>query len=75
ILYTKPKYFEKYTRWIFSEDNLNYFILTNEKCRKYIMGNEISYDKQNNFKLNIFKEQKKYNEDELCNYLISWFNT
>ena len=75
ILYTRPKYFEKYTRWIFSDDNLNYSILTNEECRKYIMGNEISYDKQNNFKLNIFTDQKKYDEDELCNYLISWFST
>ncbi len=73
ILQTKPKYFEKFTRWVFCDENQNYYILTNEDCRKYIMGDKISYDKQNNFRLNIFSEQKKYNEDELYEYLIDWF--
>lgn len=73
ILKTKPSYFEKNTRWIFCDENSNYYILSNEDCRKYIMGNEISYEKQNNFKLTIFSKEKKYNEDEVCNYLKKWF--
>lgn len=38
------------------------------------MGNEISYDKQNNFKLNLFTDEKKYSEEELCQYLSDWFS-
>lgn len=73
ILKTKPLYFEKNMRWIFCDEKLNYYILTNQECRKYIMGDKISYEKHNNFKLSLFSEQKKYNEKELCDYLTEWF--
>lgn len=76
ILKTRPAYFEKYTRWIFFDSNFkDYYILSNSDCRKYIMGNEISYDKQNNFKLNLFTDEKKYSEEELCQYLSDWFSS
>lgn len=75
ILKTKPLYFEKNLRWIFCDENFkDYYILTSEQCRHYVMGDVISYDKQNNFKLDIFKNEKKYSEEELCVYLIKWFN-
>lgn len=75
ILNTRPKYFEKKLRWIFCDENFkDYYILKNEDCEKYIMGNGISYNKQNNFRLDIFKEEKRYDENELCQYLIDWFS-
>lgn len=74
ILKTKPVYFEWYTRWIFCDENgEDYYILTNKDCRKYIMGDEISYDKQNNFKLTIFENERKYSKNELVDYLVDWF--
>jgi len=74
-LNTRPKYFEKKLRWIFCDENFkDYYILKNEDCEKYIMGNGISDNKQNNFRLDIFKEEKRYDENELCQYLIDWFS-
>ena len=53
---------------------MDYYILTNEDCRNYLMGSSISYNKQNNFKLDIFQKEKRYDETELCQYLIDWFS-
>jgi len=75
ILKERPSYFEKYLRWIFCDENFsNYYILDNEACQKYIMGDSVSYDKQNNFRLTLFKKERKFSEQELCDYLINWFS-
>lgn len=73
ILKTKPIYFESYTRWIFCDSNFeNYFFLSNEDCRRYISGDNISYDKQNNFKLSLLDKEPKLSESDLIKKISQW---
>jgi len=77
ILLLRPKYFEENMRWIFfNENDPSYYVLSNEDCCKYVRGNSIGINKQNNFKdAAIFRETQPLTEPEFMQWLINWLKS
>jgi len=76
ILSTRPKYLEDNMRWVFFKENdPSYYVLSNEDCCKYIMGNSIDVNKQNNFKDVLYRETQPFAEDEFTQWLFSWLKS
>ena len=69
------KFFEDHLLWVFQKENdTYYYILKNADCRKHIAGDAIG-EKQNNFKLDLFKEEYKKTEEAFAQYLKEWLNS
>jgi len=77
ILLTTPKYFNDNLRWLFKNEIFpdKYYILDNNECNKYVRGNNISIDKQNNFSDKLFKNVEPKSKEELIEYIKIWLNT
>ena len=75
ILSKRPKYFEKYLLWVFqSENDTNYYIMTNDDCKKFFMGGSIG-KKQNNFQKSLFDNLKPLSENEFLHYIENWITS
>jgi len=73
ILIKRPKYLEEHMRWVFCQENDDfYYVLTNDECCEYIAGDRIGLDKQNNFRLSLFKNIKPLSESEFIEYVFEW---
>jgi len=77
ILSKRPKFFEKNMRWVFfMENDPSFYVLSNEDCCKYISGESINLNKQNNFKYtSLFRETVPYSESEFIQWLIRWLKS
>jgi hypothetical protein len=74
ILLKRPKYFDENMKWIFAKENDDkFYIGGNSEVSNYFCGGKIEI-KFNNFQKKIFKHLTSFNEEELIEYLINWFN-
>ena len=75
ILTKRPKYFENNLIWVFGQnDDDNYYILSNNDCLKYIMGEKICA-KQNNFQRKLFDDIKPLNENDFLKWIENWLQS
>lgn len=72
ILSRRPAFFDANMRWVFgTEENDQYYILTNDQASEFICGGIIG-EKQNNFQLRLFSDFVASSENELIQYLKDW---
>jgi hypothetical protein len=72
ILIKRPQYFEDNLIWTFQNENDDsYYILKNEDCIKYVMGDNIG-KKQNNFREKLFENIKPLSEKEYLDWIGKW---
>lgn len=75
ILIKKPKYFEKYLRWLIATENAKCIFVENEIIRKYASGKSINEGKQNNIRKSIFDGTiKQFSIEKSPNIIIDWLN-
>ena len=79
ILAKRPKFFERYLRWVLcrcllpQDEDRQFVFATNAKISEYIMGGTIG-DKHNNIRPSIFKREPLLTESELVNSILSWLH-
>lgn len=72
ILIKKPKYFDDNLIWTFKNENEDsYYILKNEDCIRYVMGDNIG-KKQNNFRVSLFQNIEPLKEIEYLDWIDKW---
>ncbi len=72
ILNKKPKYFDKYMRWIFGRPNDPlFYVFSPAEISNYFAGGVIG-DKQNNFQKKLFSHSPGLTDLQLLEYLNKW---
>ena len=76
ILSKRPEYFDGNMRWVFfRQGDSGYYVLTNDDCCKYVMGQGIDINKQNNFKDRLYQEIAPLTEDDFKTWLLAWLKS
>lgn len=72
ILLKRPIYFDRYLRWVISNENGKCVFVNNDVVSKYLIGRKITEGQQNNINPNIFDKEKTINKTKIADEIISW---
>jgi len=72
ILSKRPVYFDRYLRWVISNESGKCVFANNEVVSKYLMGGKITEGQQNNINPNILDKEEAIDISKIADAIISY---
>ncbi|MCL0077041.1 hypothetical protein M1O12_03355 [Dehalococcoidia bacterium] len=75
ILSKRPAYFDRYLRWVISDENGKCVFANNEAVSKYLMAGKITDGQQNNISPKIFDKEGTIEISDIADMIIDYLKT